>query len=254
MKNKLYRPFLATAICLLTLTACQEKTPKVYTEADINIIPKIEKVQINPGVFEFNENTTFVVSNDEQKNAATLLQDKFKLAANWDLAITDASEKSNIISFKEDKNLAEETYKLTVTDAQITIEASGNSGYLYAVQSLRQLLPTAIESKNVVSDISWEIPNIEIEDSPRFQYRGLMLDLSRHFFDAAYIKETIDAISMLKMNVLHLHLVDDQGWRIEIKKYPKLTEVGAWRVDQEDIPWNSRTKNSLMIKQLTVVF
>ena len=244
MKNKLYRPFLATAIYLLTLTACQEKTPKIYTEADINIIPKIEKVQINPGVFEFNKNTTFAVSNDEQKNAATLLQDKFKLAANWDLAITDASEKSNTVSFKEDINLAEETYKLTVTDAQITIEASGNSGYLYAVQSLRQLLPTAIESKNVVSDISWEIPNIEIEDSPRFQYRGLMLDLSRHFFDAAYIKETIDAISMLKMNVLHLHLVDDQGWRIEIKKYPKLTEVGAWRVDQEDIPWNSRTKNS----------
>ena len=100
MKNKLYKPFLATAICLLTLTACQEKTPKIYTEADINIIPKIEKVQINPGVFEFNKNTMFVVSNDEQKNAATLLQDKFKLAANWDLAITDASEKSNIISFK----------------------------------------------------------------------------------------------------------------------------------------------------------
>ena len=144
MKNKLYRPFLATAICLLTLTACQKKTPKVYTETDINIIPKIEKVKINPGVFEFNENTTFVVSNDEQKNAATLLQDKFKLAANWDLAITDASEKSNIITFKEDKNLAEETYKLTVTDAQITIEASGYSGYLYATQSLRQLLPTAI--------------------------------------------------------------------------------------------------------------
>jgi hexosaminidase len=102
------------------------------------------------------------------------------------------------------------------------------------------LLPADIESKKVISNIDWVIPSIEIEDQPRFQWRGLMLDLSRHFFDKEYIKQTIDGLAKHKINILHLHLVDDQGWRIEIKKYPKLTEVGAWRVDQEEAHWNAR--------------
>jgi hexosaminidase len=98
----------------------------------------------------------------------------------------------------------------------------------------------AIESSERVSNVDWVIPNLEIQDQPRFKWRGLMLDLSRHFFDKKYIKEVIDGLAMHKMNVLHLHLVDDQGWRIEIKKYPKLTEVGSWRVDQEDKNWNAK--------------
>jgi hexosaminidase len=92
----------------------------------------------------------------------------------------------------------------------------------------------------IVSNVKWEIPSVSITDEPRFQWRGLMLDLSRHFFDKSYIEATIDRLAMLKMNVLHLHLVDDQGWRMEIKKYPKLTEIGAWRVNQENVIWNAR--------------
>jgi hexosaminidase len=129
---------------------------------------------------------------------------------------------------------------LEVNKENITITAKGSAGFIYGLESIRQLLPESIESKSSIKGVKWEIPTLTITDEPRFQWRGLMLDLSRHFFDNSYILETIDRLAMLKMNVLHLHLVDDQGWRIEIKKYPKLTEVGAWRVDQEKAPWNAR--------------
>ena len=84
------------------------------------------------------------------------------------------------------------------------------------------------------------LPFVEIEDAPTFQWRGMMLDVSRHFFAKDSVKKVIDILAMHKMNTLHLHLVDDQGWRIEIQKYPKLTEVGAWRVDREHLHWNAR--------------
>ena len=109
-------------------------------------------------------------------------------------------------------------------------------------------MPTAIESSTLVKDIEWRVPNLLIQDEPRFKWRGLMLDVSRHFFELDYLKETIDAMAMLKLNVLHLHLIDHQGWRIEIKKYPKLTNVGAWRVPQKDINWRSREVNDPDVK------
>lgn len=146
----------------------------------------------------------------------------------------------NYIAFTIDKTSKPETYNLKVDNNHIEIKASSSSGFLYAIQTIRQLLPPEIESKAKLENKTWEIPNLEIKDGPRFKWRGLMLDISRHFFDKEYIKEVIDGLAMHKMNVLHLHLVDDQGWRIEIKKYPKLTKVGAWRVDQENLHWNAR--------------
>jgi hexosaminidase len=136
--------------------------------------------------------------------------------------------------------LQTEAYELIVAKNSVTIKASSNAGFVYGLETIYQLLPPSIESKKVVANINWEIPICTIKDKPRFKYRGLMLDVSRHFFNKEYIKKTIDGLAMHKMNVLHLHLVDDQGWRIEIKKYPKLTEVGAWRVDQEDKHWIQR--------------
>ena len=243
-RSKLNIDYLSIIILFVLLSACQSKNDKVYTEADIQIIPKVENLQLKSGVFKFNEATQFVVSNESQKPAAQLLINKFKSAAQLELGIVADYSKENKVVFKVDDNLKPEHYILDVTEKQITISASDNSGFLYGVQSLRQLLPTSIESKEPISGINWEVPNLKIQDGPRFKWRGLMLDLSRHFFNKDYLKETIDALSLLKMNVLHLHLVDDQGWRIEIKKYPKLTEVGAWRVDQEDKHWSSRTVNS----------
>lgn len=213
---------------------------KIYTEKDIQIIPKPAQLLIQPGVFKFSEKTKFVVNNVFQKEITAVLIEKFGTAAGWSPEFSNAIPQSNFIQFKTDESLNKEAYKLEVTSNIITITAKGNAGFIYGLETIRQLLPSAIESKNVISNIKWQIPAVVITDEPRFQWRGLMLDLSRHFFDKNYVIQTIDRLAMLKMNVLHLHLVDDQGWRMEIKKYPKLTETGAWRVDQENVAWNAR--------------
>jgi len=230
-------------ILLITVVSCK-KQQKIFTENDINIIPKPVKLKLAQGVFEFTKNTQFVVTNKVQKEISNTLIDKFQKATGWQLEITEKIPQKNYIQFILDSNFKKETYKLEVFTNKITITASGNAGFLYGLESIRQLLPEAIESPKIVPNVDWVIPNVEVQDQPRFKWRGLMLDLSRHFFDKEYIKEVIDGLAMLKMNVLHLHLVDDQGWRIEIKKYPKLTEVGAWRVNQEDKQWNDRNPNS----------
>ncbi len=227
------------AILLLVL-GCKTNEERMYTEEDIKITPKPQMVKINPGVFEFNENTKFFISNDISKEPIYVLKENFKTAEGWDLIITEEQPKKNYIAFTIDKTSKPETYNLKVDNNHIEIKASSSSGFLYAIQTIRQLLPPEIESKAKLENKTWEIPNLEIKDGPRFKWRGLMLDISRHFFDKEYIKEVIDGLAMHKMNVLHLHLVDDQGWRIEIKKYPKLTKVGAWRVDQENLHWNAR--------------
>nr|WP_315156199.1 glycoside hydrolase family 20 protein [uncultured Flavobacterium sp.] len=213
---------------------------KIYTVRDIQIIPKPNQLLIRPGIFEFSKSTKFIATTEFQKDIATALINKFEKSAGWRPEIATTIPQSNFIQFKTDQMLNKEAYKLEVSAKSITITAKGNAGFIYGLETIRQLLPAAIESKYVITSEKWQIPNVTISDEPRFQWRGLMLDLSRHFFDKNYILATIDRLAMHKMNVLHLHLVDDQGWRIEIKKYPKLTEIGAWRVNQENISWNAR--------------
>ncbi|MBD0835248.1 beta-N-acetylhexosaminidase [Aestuariibaculum suncheonense] len=213
---------------------------KTYTQPVVQIIPKPNHTQINEGVFVFNENTQFVISSSSQEEIATLLTSQFKHAAGWDLNVSDKSHGKNVVELLIDESIEKEGYQLKIDSNHIEIFASSNAGFLYGIETLRQLLPESIESDNLKPDIDWIVPCLTIEDKPRFQYRGLMLDVSRHFFEIDYLKKTIDRLAMLKMNVLHLHLVDDQGWRIEIKKYPELTNVGAWRVDQEDKHWDGR--------------
>jgi hexosaminidase len=123
---------------------------------------------------------------------------------------------------------------LNVTPKSITISANTHRGLIYGIQSLLQTLPA------IRTNAALQVPCLEIVDYPRFAYRGMHLDVSRHFFGPEFVKTYIDLIASYKMNTFHWHLVDDQGWRIEIKKYPKLTSVGAWRVDQNDIAWGSR--------------
>lgn len=212
----------------------------VFAQKDITIIPKPANIEVKEGVFQFSKDTKIIVSNAAQKEIATALMNKFKAATGWQPEFSNKKPKSNYIEFKIDKNLNRDAYQLEVTSKSIVITAKENAGLIYGLETIRQLLPIAIESKNQVANVNWTIPNVSIKDEPRFQWRGLMLDLSRHFFDKSYVIQTIDRLAMLKMNVLHLHLVDDQGWRIEIKKYPKLTEIGAWRVNQENVIWNAR--------------
>ena len=232
--------FQRLGVFLLVLAVgCGEESKTIFTENDINIVPKPLEMKLNQGAFRFTKDTKLVAAND-QTQVFEVLQNKFVSAAGWNLGVVNTAPSSNFVQLSTDVSLPEEAYNLKVTENQVIIYASGHNGFLYGLETIRQLLPVAIESKNVVSNMNWDIPNVEIKDSPRFKWRGFMLDVSRHFFDKDYVMETIDQLALLKMNTLHLHLVDDQGWRIEIKKYPKLTEVGGFRVDQEDKPWNAR--------------
>ena len=235
-----YKQILAI-ILLVAFSACTK--PKIFTESDIHITPKPVSLKLEKGNFKFSKNTQFHVTTTEQKEIANILIDKFKKAAGLNLITNPNTPTENYITFKTNNNLKKEAYELNVTEDYIEIIASGSAGFLYGIETLRQLLPEEIEFSILKGTIEWVIPTLKIKDEPRFPHRGLMLDLSRHFFGKDYILATIDRLSMHKMNVLHLHLVDDQGWRIEIKKYPKLTEVGAWRVDQEEKAWNSREIN-----------
>ncbi len=229
---------LLLLVLIVSIMSCTKT--KVFTESDIHIIPKPVELQLQKGVFEFTKNTQIVATNSFQEKIAKQFSEKFDTAAGFNLQIVKETPDKNFIQFLTNSAFASEAYELSVTNTKITITASENAGFLYGLETVKQLLPEAIESSTLVTNQDWVIPNLEVKDQPRFQYRGLHLDVSRHFFEKDYIKKTIDRLAMHKMNVLHLHLVDDQGWRIEIKKYPKLTEVGAWRVDQEDKHWNAR--------------
>ena len=213
---------------------------KVFAESDIAIIPKPVHLKLKKGVFEFNDKTEFVISDASQKEAVSILLNKFKKAAGWTLQVSENAPKNNFVAFIVDESLNDEAYELIVNSDNITIKAKSYSGFLYAMETIRQLLPVDIESNTVLKNTDWIIPNLTINDEPRFKWRGLHLDVARHFFKKEYIKQTIDMLAMHKMNVFHFHLVDDQGWRIEIRKYPKLTSVGAWRLDQEDAHWDGR--------------
>jgi len=230
---------LVVIVILVLLVSCK-KQHKVFTDNDIKIIPKPVELKLTEGIFEFNQNTKFVVNDKSQDEISQALINKFVKTTGWNLEVINEVPQNNYVQFVKDTSFDNEAYNLEVLNKKITITSKGNAGFIYGLESVRQLLPVEIEGSEIIEKVDWIIPNVVINDKPRFQWRGLMLDLSRHFFDKEYIKQVIDGLVMHKMNVLHLHLVDDQGWRIEIKKYPKLTEVGAWRVDQEDKHWDSR--------------
>ncbi len=135
---------------------------------------------------------------------------------------------SIFLSLKNDPSIKEEGYRLTITKSGIELTARKAAGIFYGMQTLLQLLPPHIEMKHEDEPQEWKIPCVTIEDHPRFAWRGLMLDVSRHFFTVAQVKDYIDQMVKYKFNLLHLHLTDDQGWRLQIKSLPRLTEV-SWR-------------------------
>ena len=223
------------------LVSCQPQ--RTFTGKEIVLIPQVQKMTLGNSSFQFGENTNFVVENSEQQEIAGQFSNLFAKSAGWKPKITIGGvEGSNQLCFKTDKTLGDEGYTLDITTTRIEIKAAKAAGFFYAIQTLRQLLPSEIESSQKQEKVEWLVPVVSVSDSPAFKWRGYMLDVSRHFFPKEDVIQMIDFLSLHKINTLHLHLVDDQGWRIEIKKYPKLTAVGAWRVDREDKPWNSRPK------------
>lgn len=202
-------------------------------QASVSIIPMPQKCIEKRGNFTVNDKTviTLSVDNEEMRNAISFWNDLFDTAAGFSLEVSSIPRSSNVIRCRLNTSLPnEESYKLTVSQSSIHIDARTPKGIFYAFQTLRQLLPSAIESDKLVTEkVKWNIPCVVIEDSPAFSYRGVMLDVSRHFIPKEDVKRHIDLLAFHKLNILHWHLTDDQGWRIEIKKYPKLTTVGGYR-------------------------
>jgi len=213
------------------------------TKSEISIIPQVKEMTLGNSSFRFDKKTKLVVENANQKTIAIQFASMFEKAMGWRLPIVvGGNEGSNQMCFRTDKLIDAEAYSLEIKKNRIEIKASQPAGFFYAIQTLRQLLPPEIESKQIKKNIDWLVPTTNISDSPAFKWRGFMLDVSRHFFPKEDILRMIDNLALHKINVLQLHLVDQQGWRIEIKKYPKLTEVGAWRVDRGNTSWNSTFK------------
>ena len=229
-------------ISFLWAVACQmPKKEVVFTENDLSIIPQPQSMVLGKGYFQFTQETVFVIDPALMLARLPFLK-QFERASGFKFVIQKAAILTNSVVIDTDKSLPKEGYTLAVTPQQISIKAADYNGALYALQTLRQLLPNEVESSELVKR-DWLVPAVTISDAPQYQWRGLMLDVSRHFFPKEYILKTLDRMAMLKLNTFHFHLVDNEGWRIEIKKYPKLTEVGAWRVDQEEKLWDERTPN-----------
>ena len=190
------------------------------------IVPKPQQMDILEGRFTFDKNTS-VFADATYYAAEDFLRDYFQNGTGLELKNAERSE-ANII-FENDASLPSEGYTLMVSNDNISIKAADASGAFYAVQTLRQMLPVELELNNSMPNLSVSIRQVRITDAPKFRYRGMHLDVARHFFDKEFIKEYIAKISMLKMNYFHWHLTEDQGWRIEIKQYPKLTTHAAYR-------------------------
>lgn len=217
--------------CLILLWS-MISTVALYANAlPISIVPCPEHITSGTGWFTFSSKTDFAVENVEQEGIVRSFTELFTKAAGFTPRVK-VGEKKGKICFLTDTSLKSEAYHLEVTPKRIIIKASDGKGFFYALQTLRQLLPPSIESANVGPDTEWTVPALTISDVPRFGYRGLMVDVARCFISKENLLRIIDCAAMLKINTLHLHLVDDNGWRIEIKKYPLLTEIGSRRVER----------------------
>ena len=230
-------------LIFLLVVACQLPHKEVaFTESDLNVIPRPQSLTMGKGSFRFTKETIFVIDPALMPARRSFLE-QFEKASGFRFSVQKVALLTNYVVIDTDTSLPKEGYTLTVNPKEIIIKAGGYNGALYALETLRQLLPKEFESTTPVKT-DWAVPAVTITDAPQYAWRGLMLDVSRHFFPKEYILKTLDRMAMLKLNTFHFHLVDNEGWRIEIKKYPKLTEIGAWRVDQEDKLWNERTPNS----------
>jgi hexosaminidase len=213
-------------------------------ESVLHIVPEPVSLQIEAGHFILNDKTALVVADKKALDVAELFRHLCRESTGFALPVRerveDRVDNTIILQLNSQVNpqLDSAGYQLEVTPQSIRIEANEARGLFYGVQTLMQLLPSSVENRRVVSDDLWEVPCVKIIDYPRFGWRGLMLDVSRHFFSKAFVKKYIDEMARYKFNVFHWHLSDDQGWRIQIKGLPELTEAGAWRVPRMGKWWS----------------
>src|SRR3569833_514726 len=229
----MYKTIALLLISVLSLTSitafAQDNDP------NMGIIPAPVSVKKADGQFVLSQET--VLYADSNTKAVSFFTDYLqnKLNLRTQLKIGDAGSAANsiVLTAKGTENLPDQGYRLTITPQQIIIAGKG-AGLFYGIQTLLQLIPADRMA-------SIKLPCVQIEDYPRFGYRGLMLDVCRHFFSVEFIKKTIDMMAYYKLNDFHWHLTDDQGWRIEIKKYPRLTEIGSQRAQTLIGSYRART-------------
>jgi hexosaminidase len=215
------------SIVIASITFCQ-------TDTRIAIVPQPVKITQNSGYFTLPQTITIqTVEVTDLKQTVTELQKRLSVPTGYKVSIS-GNAPAAVIKLELNKTvnatIGDEGYTLSVTQKNIIIKANKPAGIFYGVQTLMQLLPKEIEDSVLAGTIEWKAPCVEITDYPRFGWRGLMFDVARHFFTKEEVKSYIDQMSKYKLNLLHLHLTDDEGWRIEIKTLPKLTSVGAWSV------------------------
>jgi hexosaminidase len=216
-------------LCLSVATASAADTNSLA------IIPWPQKVTLHAGAFKLTPDIGIYVDY-ASRETGKFLTERLRQSTGYPLKahtkfVSSTAMKDGILLTTKDANtnLGAEGYELTIAPDSIVIRAPTQAGLFYGAQTLFQLLPPEIFSANLVTNVDWQMPCVQIEDWPRFKWRGLMLDVSRHFYNKSEVETILDAMALHKLNMFHWHLTDDQGWRIEIKKYPKLTQIGAWR-------------------------
>ena len=240
--NHIIRTLTApAAVCVLATRLATNAAPA--SPSDPGIVPKPVKLERGSGMFLLKSEARvfYQQGSPGAKVAAEYLADHWRKVTPLVLPVQESTEikRGSILLTTQgaEASLGKEGYRLEVTPQGVVIKAFQPAGLFYGVQTLRRLLPAAtFGSGKASASEPFAIPCVLIEDYPRFSWRGMHLDVSRHFFDVPFIKRYLDNLALHKMNVFHWHLADDDGWRVEIKKYPKLTQVGAWRGPNEALP------------------
>jgi len=229
--TRIIKPFKAL---LLGIVIC---CPAISSPAQsLNIIPSPESIVTRNGEYILKSLKVYIESTDRAEYLTEILKEKLEPATGFELDLVKSSNAD--IRFLTDTTLPEDAYTLKVDRTGATVAASGYGGLFYGLQTILQLLPREVKSPERVSDVTWVIPYVDIKDSPRFVWRGLMLDVSRHWFTKEEVLRYIDELAEYKMNIFHWHLTDDQGWRIQIDSCPELTEKGSMRASRTGFWWS----------------
>ena len=230
--GKSYLKLICTVFTASFMMSCSNTSTEVksYNEG-INIIPKPLSMEIGSGNFTLKKGMSVFAAGQEEKTVAEYFISKINRATGFDIKLKE----DGCIRLELDPSASvdDEGYTLNVTTESVVVKAKTAQGLFYGMQSFMQLLPAEIESPTVVKNVPWIAQAVNITDEPKFEYRGLMIDPCRHFMTVDEIKKQLDVMALFKMNRMHWHLTEDQGWRIEIKKYPKLVEVASKRIEAD---------------------
>lgn len=217
----------------------------LQAQKNLNLIPLPQDIKESGSIFLLNKHSVIFSNHTDNAFNIDYLLEKINPIFLFDIPVVKQMPSSNFIflDLSASYDLPDESYSLSISDKGVTIKASSKSGIFYGIQTFLQLFPTGVYSGEPMRLLEYEVEGVVISDNPRYSYRGFMLDVSRTFYELDYVIMFIDWMAYHKLNTLHWHLVDDNGWRIEIKKYPKLTSVGAWRGRNMPVPASYNSGN-----------